>query len=104
MLGTVLEKCPHEMMDASFCINAMGDKTGNEQGMRYNGCHTLDPDNHRLLKFFISDCSISMGIIYFLYFHRLVCLVKDVDSGRRMECYSNQPGVQFYPGEFRERK
>merc|ERR1712079_117634 len=31
---------------------------------------------------------------------RLVCSVKDVDSGRRMECYSNQPGFQFYPGNF----
>ena len=26
--------------------------------------------------------------------------MKDVDSGRRMECYSNQPGFQFYPGKF----
>ena len=31
---------------------------------------------------------------------RFVCSVKDVDSGRRMECHSNQPGFQFYPGKF----
>jgi len=31
---------------------------------------------------------------------RFVCSVKDFGSGRRMECQSNQPGVQFYPGNF----
>lgn len=30
---------------------------------------------------------------------RFVCSAKDSESGRRMECYSNQPGVQFYPGD-----
>ena len=31
---------------------------------------------------------------------RFVCIAKHIKSGRKLECYSNQPGVQFYTGNF----
>ena len=34
----------------------------------------------------------------FMSFYRFVCIVKHPKSGRKLECYSNQPGVQFYTG------
>ena len=34
----------------------------------------------------------------FMSFYRFVCIVNHPKSGRKLECYSNQPGVQFYTG------
>ena len=31
---------------------------------------------------------------------RFVCIARHIKSGRKLECYSNQPGVQFYTGNF----
>ena len=36
----------------------------------------------------------------FMSFYRFVCIVNHPKSGRKLECYSNQPGVQFYTGNF----
>ena len=30
--------------------------------------------------------------------YRFACKIKDIQSGRRLECFTNQPGVLFYTG------
>ena len=37
-------------------------------------------------------------LMWFMSFYRFVCIVNHPKSGRKLECYSNQPGVQFYTG------
>ena len=45
------------------------------------------------------SCLITLHF-FFSFFKRLMCRVEHKESGRALECHSNQPGVQLYTGNF----
>ena len=107
-LGDILPFCPvgysHNYLTNPMLVKAPNlDMTSRQSNMRYKW-QAIDVQimNHHFLIQTDQNTNFMELTEISDFFQRFACIIKHITSGRRMECYTNQPGLLFYTGkEFR---